>query len=254
MYATQKQVIESFVRVRTFLEEHPATGVLSYRGAQETLVEVLDRVWGYAGTQISGRVLSRAELRHQRLLMKRLRDRHMRPMVTIARAQIEPHSDVRLPVAFRMPKVRIGVTKMLQACDGMMEAARPFEAVLIEHGLPADFLARFKVARDELDRTFAIRATLTGSHIAARKGLQVELRRGRLAVDRLDAVVRVAFEGDEERLAAWRAMKRVHRLPGGEGTRASAGHVGDDPRSFVLELAPAPQPIATAPAELRSAA
>lgn len=254
MYATQKQVIESFVRVRAFLDEHPATGVLTYRGAQETLVEVLDRVWGYAGTQISGRVLSRAELRHQRLLMKRLRDRHMRPMVTIARAQVEPHSDVRLPVAFRMPKVRIGVTKMLQACDGMIEAAKPFEAVLIEHGLPSDFLARFKVARDELDRTFAIRATLTGSHIAARKGLQVELSRGRRAIDRLDAVVRVAFEGDEERLATWRSMKRVHRLPSGARTRASEDAVADEERDLVLALVPTLQPAAMTPTELRSAA
>ena len=240
MFATQQQVIESFVRVRAFLEAHPATGELTYRGARETIDEVLDRFWAHAGTQISGRALGRAELRLQEQLITRLRDRHMRPIVAIARAQIEPHSDVRLPVAVRMPKVRIGVTKMLQACAGMMEAARPFEAVLIENGLPSDFLSRFRSATDELERTFARRATLTGSHVGARKGLAVELRRGRRAVDRLDSVVRVAFEGDEVVLTTWRATKRVRQLPGGSNTHAP---VGEDARERVGEEVPAPIPV-----------
>ena len=251
MFATQKQTIDSFVRVRAFLEAHPATGVLTYRGARETLYEVLDRIWGHAGTQISGRALGRGALHHQRQLIARLRDRHMRPIVTIARAQIEPDSDVGLPVAFRMPKVRLGVTKMLQACDGMMEVAKTFEAVLIENGLPSDFLARFRNDRDALERTCARRAGLTGSHVAARKGLEVELRRGRRAVDRLDAVVRVAFEGDEVLIAAWRATKRVHQLPGGASTRAP---VGDVARELVRELVPVPQGIAAEPTGLRLAA
>ncbi len=251
MYATQKQVIESFVRVRSFIEAHPASGVLTYRGARETLYEVLERIWEHVGTQISGRALGRAELRHQKRLIQRLRDRHMRPIVTIARAQIEPHSDVGLPVALRMPKVRIGETKMLQASDGMIEVARTFEALLIDNGMPSDFLARFRSARDELDRTFARRASFTGSHIGARKGLEVELRRGRRAVDRLDAIVRVAFEGDGVLIATWRATKRVHQLPGGASTRAPAG---DDAREPVIELVPVPQSIAAEPTGLRSAA
>lgn len=240
MFETQKRVIESFVRVRAFLEAHPATGELTYRGARETLDEVIERVRAHAGTQLAGRALARAELRHREQLIKRLMDRHMRPIVAIARAQIEPHSDVRLPAAFRMPRVWIGETKMLQACDGMLEAARAFQAVLIEHGLPTDFLARFKRDRDALERTFAVRATLTGSHVGARKGLEVELRRGRLAVGRLDAVVRVAFEGDEVVLATWRATKRVHQRAGGSGTPAPVGEVA---RGSVGEEVPAPIPL-----------
>lgn len=241
MFATQKQVIESFVRVRAFLEAHPVTGELTYRGVQETLDEVIDRFWVHAGTQISGQALARAELRRRERLITRLRDRHMRPIVTIARAQVEPHSEVRLPVAVRMPKVRIGVTKMLQACDGMMGAARAFEAVLIENGLPSDFLSRFKSDRDELELTFARRATLTGTHVGAKKGLQVVLARGRLAVDRLDAVVRVEFEGDEVVLATWRATKRVHQRPGGSSNQAP---VGEDAREPVSEEVPQPIPVA----------
>ena len=188
MYAKQKQVLESYVRVRTFLEDHPATGWLTYRGAEETLDEVLQRAFTQAGTQLSGPALGRGEARRQRQLMGRIRDRHMRPLVTIARAQIEPDADVRLPAAFRMPYARLGVTRFLQACDGMLEAAVPFEAALIEEGLPSDFLVRFMEAREELDRTQSRRAECTTSHVGARVGLAVELRRGRHFAQWLDQV------------------------------------------------------------------
>ena len=234
MYAKQKQVLESFVRVRTFLDDHPATGWLTYRGARETLHEVLQRASAHAGTQLSGSALHRGESRHQRQLMVRMRDRHMRPIVTIARAQIEPDSDVRMPVALRLPMCRLGVTMFLHACEGMMEVAERFEEALIAHGLPSDFLARFRAAREELDRTRTRRAEHTSSHVGARVGLAVELRRGRRAVDRLDAVVRVAFEGDEGVLAVWRSAKRVRQLPGGRNTEASV----EGARGYVLEEAP----------------
>ena len=221
MIVKQKQTLEAFVRVRAFLEAHPITGPLSYTGARETLEEVVKRLREYAGTQITGRELSRAELRKQEQLIQQLRDRHMRPIVTIARAQIEPESDVRMPAALRMPRGKIGVTKILQSCDGMIEAARAFEAAFVANGLPADFLARFTAARNELEGTLGGRATLVGAHIGARTGLAVQMRRGRRAVDRIDAVVRASFDGDEVTLARWQSAKRVQLQPGGPGARVA---------------------------------
>ena len=129
-------------------------------------------------------------------------EQHIRPIVSIARGQIEAESDVRLPAALRMPPADLGVTRMLQACDSMLEAAKPFEAALIGAGLPAEFLAQFQSARDELEAILGDRAVMIGSHVAARKGVEVELRRGRRAVGRLDAVVRATFQDNEVVLAA----------------------------------------------------
>ncbi|MCE7888807.1 MAG: hypothetical protein DYH12_03735, partial [Sorangiineae bacterium PRO1] len=138
MHVKQKQALESFVRVQAFLEAHPVTGPLTYAGARETLDEVVRRLREFAGAQVTGRQLSSAELRRQRQLVRQLVDRHIRPVVAIARAQIEPDSDVRMPAAIRMPSPSVGITKFLQACDGLVEAARPFEAAFVAHGLPAD--------------------------------------------------------------------------------------------------------------------
>jgi hypothetical protein len=221
MIVKQKQNLEAFVRVLAFLEEHPVEGPLGYTGPRETLDEAVRRLREYAGAQVTGRQLSRGELRRQKQLIKQLFDRHMRPIVTVARAQIEPDSDVRLPAAIRMPRADLGATKLLQACDGMIEAARPFEAVFVANGLPADFLARFTAARDELERGLTGRATYIGKHIGARTGLQVQMRRARRAVDRLDAVVRASFDGDDVTLATWRSAKRAHQRPGGSTARGT---------------------------------
>jgi hypothetical protein len=221
MDSYQKQVLESFVRVRAFTDAYPVTGRLSFALARSTLDEVVPRLREYAGAQVTGRQLSRAELRRQAQLSQQLVDQHMRPLVTIARAQIEPESDVRLPAAMQMPRSGVGVTRILQASDGMIEAARPFEAALVAHGLPADFLAQFTAARDALEGVLDGRAVHIGTHAGAGKGLQVEMRRGRRAVDRIDAVVRASFANNEVVLATWRAAKRVQRRPGGATTPES---------------------------------
>ena len=221
MNRQQKQVMDSLVRVRSFLDAHPTTGTLSYASAREMLEDVVQRTREYAGAQLSGRELSRAEVRRQADQISLILDRHMRPIVTIARSQIAPEADVGLPAALRMPRMPIGPTKALAACDGMIEAARQFEAVFIANGLPTDFLAQFVSARDALERVMGERATQIGTHVTARAGLQVQLRRGRRAVDRLDAIVRASFRGDFTTLSAWRGAKRVHLVSGGAGSRAT---------------------------------
>ena len=220
MYRRQKQVMDSFVRVRSFLDANPASGALGYASAREMLDEAVQLLRTYAGAQHSGRDLSRAEVRRQADQIALLFDRHIRPIVTIARSQIAPESDAGLPSALRLPKANLGPTKVLAACDGMIEAARQFEAVFVANGLPADFLAQFQAARDTLERIMGVRATQVGTHVAARAGLEVQLRRGRHAVERLDAIVRASFRGNPMTLGAWRVAKRVHQMPGGAGSRA----------------------------------
>ncbi len=214
----QKQLYESLARVQAFIEAHPARGPLRYGTAAVRLDEALRLARRCAGEQVSGPSLGRGEVRRQRQLMLRLRDRFVRPIVAIARAEVEPRSDVRLAATFRMPPFRLSVTRMLAWCDGMMMSAKEFEAVLVEHGMPSDFLERFGELRDELARTADVRANLTGTQVGAQEGLKWQLRRARLAVSQLDAVVRVEYAGDEAVLAEWRAAKRVRQLPSARRT------------------------------------
>lgn len=227
MNGKQKQTIEAFARVRTFLDAHPVEGPLTYEGPRETLDEVVRRLRELAGAQITGHRMSRAELRRQQELIRLLRDRHMRPIVAIAKAQSDPGTDVRLPEALAMPRPNLGATRMLAVCDSMIAAAREFEATFIANKRPADFLARFVAARDALEQSLGGRTLQIGTHVAARTGLQVQLRRGRKAVEHLDAVVREAFGDDPMTLAAWRIAKRVQLQAGGAGARTVVEDEGD---------------------------
>lgn len=249
MNVRQKQVMDSLLRVRAFVDAYPASGRLTYATAREMLDDVVQKLRAYAGAQITGRELSRAELRRQADQIAALYDQHMRPIVTIARSQIEPESDVGLPAALRLPRAPLGPTKVLAACDGMIEAARQFEAVFVANGLPADFLAQFATARNELERLASGRAMQVSTHVAARAGLQVQLRRGRRAVERLDAIVRAAFRGNEVALTTWRAAKRVHQAPGGAGSQATG-----DARGSADAPAPTPNTAGTPGVAVVSAA
>ncbi len=220
MKEIQKQLIESFVRVSSFLEAHPVGGPLSYAGARETLDDVVRRLREHAGAQLTGRNLSRNEVQRQRQMVRDLFDRHMRPIVAIAQSQVDTGSSVLLPAALRMPQLSRGITRILQECDGMIEAVRPSEARFIAEGLPADFLARFAAARDELEAVLGGREVQVRLHMGARVGLAVQARRGRAAVRRLDAIVRASF-ADEMTLAAWRTAKRVQRARGGAAARTT---------------------------------
>jgi hypothetical protein len=161
----------------------------------------------------------------------------MRPIVTIARAQAEAGSDVRLSEALKLPRSGIGVTKLFAAAEAMIKAARDFEKTFIDNGRPADFIAQFEAAVAALNDVLGVRGTLLGTHIGARKGIYVMLRRGRRAVDRLDSIVRVAFEADPVVLEKWRVAKRVQAIRGGGSSTAEEA-------TIELTPPPAPQPAA----------
>lgn len=215
----QKQVMDSYVRVVAFLEAHPASGTMSYASAREMLDDVIQRVRTFAGAQHTGRDASRMELRRQQDWGARIVEDFMRPIVTIARAQIGASSDVGLPEGLRMPKLPQGPTKLIALCDGMIAAARPYEALFVAHGMPADFLAQFTAARNGLESAMGARASQVVTHVAARTGLKAQFLRGRRAIDRLDAVVRSSYRRDRAVLDAWRVAKRVQLVPGVRSVR-----------------------------------
>ncbi|MHB1297355.1 MAG: hypothetical protein ACYC0B_02400 [Gemmatimonadaceae bacterium] len=59
MYMKQKQGMDSFVRVRSFLDAHPTAGALNYASAREMLDDAIQRMRELAGAQVSGTELGR---------------------------------------------------------------------------------------------------------------------------------------------------------------------------------------------------
>ena len=210
MRARQWRSFDSLVRVRVFLTELAPRGRLSFDDALGKLDEAIATLREFAANQYSAPVLTREEAARQRALIRRILRDHMAPIVTITRSQMEPGKDPALPTMFRMPRGRVTVVRAIVISDAMMVQAAPLSDLLIAEGMPSDWLARFKAARDALVRSQPrrARASITGSTATA--GIEVALRRGRLALARLDALMRATYRRDEAMLAAWRQVKRVH--------------------------------------------
>lgn len=214
MKRQQQQVLDSFVRVCAFLDEHPVSAPYSYDHARARLDEAVTLARACAGTQYAAPAMHRSAVARQAALVEEIRITHMRMLVTIARDLTERAVDPNLP-PLRMPSGKPGVLDLVHRCDAMIAIARPHAPVFIAHGMPADFLERFADARDGLTELTNVRTTHATDRVHARVELRQQLRRARLAVDHLDAIVRSAFRRDDAVLAAWKSAKRVHRMPGG---------------------------------------
>jgi hypothetical protein len=210
MRARELRVYESFRRIRVFITGLRSTDTRAFRLALGALNREIDMLARHAVTQEWAPATTREEVARQKDLVDRLLREHMAPLVTTARAQMDPSSDVALRSAFRMPRGGVSVHRALLLSDTMMRIAEPFSDLFIAEGLPRDWLARFEAARSALEATTVRRAGTVVARSTATQGVATALRRGRLAVNRLDALMRSAHRRDEGILKAWRGAKRVH--------------------------------------------
>jgi hypothetical protein len=213
MLAKQKQLIESYQRVQAFLQAHPAPTPINYAGPKALLDDVVSQLSGHSSEQLVGQRLSAAERRRQQSLCSKLREHHLRPIVTIARATMADLPGIEK--ALRLPPKLLSVTKLVAEASAIKEAAAQYEPAFVKNGRPADFLVQLSAAIDALNQCTMGRAQLVGRQVGAKAGIAQEARRGRYAVDMLDSIVRVAFEGNDVVLRAWEVAKRVKAVPGG---------------------------------------
>ena len=212
MERKQKQVIDSYQRVQTFLDEHPAPPPYDYSRPKLVLDEVVAQLGEHSSDQLYGRQLGQAERRRQDVLVRRLRDQHLRPIVTIARASFADQPGIEK--ALRMPRTGLTIVGLLAAASAIRDAATQYEPSFVKNGRPADFLEQLSAAIEGVRKSEDLHARNVGRRVGAKAGLAQELRRGRKAVEMLDAIVRAAFEGNDVALAAWRAARRVRGIPG----------------------------------------
>ena len=226
MQAKEKEVIQSYRRVFAFLDEHPVPPPATYAEPREMLDQVLANLGDHSTAQDFGRRVSKAEKRRQYRLAARLRRHHLYPISTIATAELRGIPGIT--EALRMPASHLGVEKLLAAAKAMREAADRYRPVFVKNGRAPDFLEQLAEATRELEATIGGHAKVVGTQVGARAGIAQEIRRGRLAVKMLDAIVRSAFEGNDVVLARWRTARRVKQLPSNGG--------GPEP----VDISPAP--------------
>lgn len=213
MERRQKQAIEAFERVQAFLDAHPVESPAGYGEPRKLLDAVVDALRRHTTTQAAGGRQGRAETKRQKALARQLRELHLRPIAKIARAVLDEVPGIEL--ALRIPSAQIPAMRLLAEARAVRKCVAPHEAAFVTNGRPADFLAQLDGAIEALNASFVGRARLEGGKVGARLGLTQQLRRGRNALELLDAIVTTTFASDFEVLGQWRSARRVRALPGG---------------------------------------
>ena len=211
MQAREKRIIEAFQRVKTFLEVNPAPSTAGFTEAKAMLDDAVSQLAELSSAQVFGVQLTRAERARLAEAKRKLRHHHMKPIVTIARAQIETTPNIAK--ALSLPPSGLGVVNLVAAAEAMKDAAALFPETFVTAGRPQDFLEQFDQAIQAVEDAAVGKARTVGTRIGARAGIAQQLRLGRRAVEILDPIVKIAFERNDVALAQWRSARRVHAVP-----------------------------------------
>jgi hypothetical protein len=222
----QTLLIQMYLRVKTFLKGNPPPAPVTYAEQEQVLDDVVAQLGSHSTSQASGGHLSQAEIKRQQKLIEKLRVDHLRPIVAIARANVENHPGIEK--ALRMPAGGLGVIRLLAEAEAIRTAAALYPPVFVKDGRPENFLDQLSVAIDAVRNSTLDKGTLVGRKAGAKAGIAQELRRGRKALTVLDSIVQSAFAGNDVVLREWEVAKKL---------RATA----------VVGSAATPQPTTTAP-------
>jgi len=114
-----------------------------------------------------------------------------------------------------MPKANASAAVIVTAAEVMAQKAEIYKDVLVENGLPADFIDQLKQAAATLKASIDGRGLARASRVAATRGVKSEVALGRRLVSILDAVVRGLIRSNPAKLAEWEQLKRVTLKAGG---------------------------------------
>jgi hypothetical protein len=108
-----------------------------------------------------------------------------------------------------MPKANIPTSQLITAATAMGEKAVIYKDVLVENGLPADFIQQLQQAAAALKASFDGRGLARASKAAATRGIGSELALARRVVSIIDAIVTRLLRSEPAKLAEWKQLKRV---------------------------------------------
>lgn len=218
MEKKQRSAQRRFGRVQEFLTTNPVDGTAV---KLQVLDQVVQEMTSKGEEQDASDRLARGVTARQAALRDALRNRHMAPISRIARRVFEV-PEIR--AKFLLPRKRDDNVAVLNSARGMAQVAEQHAAVFTQEGLPAEFLAQFRSAIDELAATLITRDQSQNRRKSSREALARLVKRGVAAIDVLDAIVTPRLESQPDLLATWDSVKR-HIEPGGG---ASAGSVEPD--------------------------
>jgi hypothetical protein len=244
MNSHQERVLQSFRRVQGWFAANPeytakdgpaSTPALATQ--LEALNGIVSRATDHAAqqdTQLAQSLLISKDEREQR---KEVLTGHMASIAKVARALRGTVPGIGV---LSMPKGNIQSAALITAASVLARKAEIYEAVLIEHGLPTDFIRQLEASATQLKASLDARGQARSARAGATRGVEAELSLGRRVVDIMDATLARVLRFQPPKLTEWQHVKRVTLH--GSASRGSAGSNQASPTGIL----PLPTPVTQA--------
>jgi hypothetical protein len=207
MQSDHAAVLSTLTRVQRFLDANgDALGSINQSGSRQILDDVVTTLASHAVNQTSSKRIGAAQVAKERVLRNALKLNQMRPIATIAAAQLRQVPEF---TALKMPPATSTSRALIAWAGAMSDAASVYDNTFIAAGLPADFITRLHDAANALNDAIANRGATKTAQSGATAGLSAETARGRQAVKVLDSLVEPQIAGNIALLAQWKAAKRI---------------------------------------------
>jgi hypothetical protein len=207
MQSDHAAVLNTLTRVQRFLDANGDTlGTINQSGSRQILDDVVTTLSSHAVNQTSSKRTGAAQVAKERVLRNALKLNQMRPIATIAAAQLRQVPEF---TALKMPPANSTSRALIAWAGAMSDAALVYDKTFIAAGVPADFITRLHDAANALSDAMANRGATKSAQSGATAGLSAETARGRQAVKVLDSLVEPQLAGNIALLAQWKAAKRI---------------------------------------------
>jgi hypothetical protein len=208
----QQYQVGSLRRARDYVHGHAdVAGAVAESEALAQLDHALARLAALGTGQGTADLMMAGQISRERALVAELKNEHMLPISTFARARLRGVPDFAALIHGGSARETKDV---VQAARAMAEAAVPHTAALVRGGFPADTIAQLTAAADAVSAAVTERANTKVNRTNTTKGIEEAILDGREAVGMLHAVISKKFAGDPALLAGWHTARRVAAKPG----------------------------------------
>ena len=226
MNSQQERVLQSFRRVQSWFVTYPEYSTKDPAGSPalatqlDALNGIVTRATEFAAEQDTQAAQSLLVSKDEREQRREVLSHHMASIAKVAKAL---RGQVPGIGVLTMPKGNIQSASLITAATVMARKAEVYASVMVEHGLPTDFVRQLENAATKLKDSLDARGRARGARTGATRGLEAELALGRRVIDIMDVAVTRILRSQPARIAEWKNVKRVTLR--GSAVRGSASGV-----------------------------
>jgi hypothetical protein len=205
--------MEMAVRVRDFSDTHPSADP-SFVSVLGRLKESIDRMIALGGQQVGGFLSRHSSTVRRRDVRRRLREKLLRHLVTIAEDAAVEKPELR--EKFHVPGHSLSTARFQTFARKMLEQGQAEKELLVKHGLTTTLLDDLAAAVAEFDASVEETNGGLQDHVLAGAELRKVSDEVLQLVSMMDGINRYRFEKEPQLQAAWETAKHVRTGPQAE--------------------------------------